>query len=273
MAATAASRRSSFPALPAALTEAFDARDLRLRRFGASGEDLAIDLSAGALPRLVTAVLAACTERADGSAPPEPFFWALEAGTRVACLLRLVALDDVDELTTLAACANPACARPIEIALAIAELLALQEQRPEGPVAVGPLRLRRPTGEDQRSWGAMVFADAEAARLALLRTLTVAGGVEPAALDFAAIEAALDDADPLVDFSLTAQCPFCAQGAQVSVDLAALALARLRQAQGGLIETVHLLATRYHWSEPQILSIPLWRRARYLALIDRDGAA
>jgi hypothetical protein len=37
-----------------------------------------------------------------------------------------------------------------------------------------------------------------------------------------------------------------------------------------MLEDVHRLATRYHWSEEAILRLPLRRRGAYLRLIDRD---
>jgi len=37
-----------------------------------------------------------------------------------------------------------------------------------------------------------------------------------------------------------------------------------------LLEEIHRLAIRYHWSEAEILRLPLPRRTGYLELIDRD---
>lgn len=37
-----------------------------------------------------------------------------------------------------------------------------------------------------------------------------------------------------------------------------------------MLEDIHRLATRYHWSEEAILRLPLARRADYLSLIESD---
>jgi hypothetical protein len=55
------------------------------------------------------------------------------------------------------------------------------------------------------------------------------------------------------------------------VDVAALTLARLAAVQRRTIEEVHVLARRYHWSEAEVLAVPPRRRARYLALLDREA--
>jgi hypothetical protein len=82
----------------------------------------------------------------------------------------------------------------------------------------------------------------------------------------------LDDLDPLVNFSLAVTCPHCGLPSQPEIDLGAWALQILQRVQQRLIETVHRLACRYHWTEAEILALPEWRRDRYLALIDREGA-
>jgi hypothetical protein len=38
-----------------------------------------------------------------------------------------------------------------------------------------------------------------------------------------------------------------------------------------MIGDVHRLASVYHWSEADILALPLPRRRRYLARLDADG--
>jgi hypothetical protein len=271
--ASTSGRWAPFPPIPAALAQAFDLRDLRLRRFGTTADDFAVDFDASP-PHVVTAILAQCTERSQGPLP-EHFLWALGVGARIACLLQLVALEGGDTLAASSRCANAACNESMEIDLSIAELLALQQDRAEGPIEVevdgARLLLRRPTGLDQLELRKLFFADQRAARRGVMRALVVEGTFEPTEDQLGVIESALDDGDPLVDFSLTVECPGCRQSSRQTVDLARLALRRLRRAQNGLIETVHLLASRYHWSETQILSIPPWRRAHYLALIDREG--
>jgi hypothetical protein len=82
----------------------------------------------------------------------------------------------------------------------------------------------------------------------------------------------MEEADPLVDFRLRVNCPFCSMQESYRVDLAELSLRRLRSAQRGLIVGVHRLATRYHWSEREIFEVPAWRRRMYLALLDNEAS-
>ena len=84
------------------------------------------------------------------------------------------------------------------------------------------------------------------------------------------MEGALDAADPLVRAAVEAACPDCGRTSEHEMDLAGFVLARLARAQDALLETVHLLASRYHWSEAEILALPAWRRARYVALLERE---
>ena len=43
-----------------------------------------------------------------------------------------------------------------------------------------------------------------------------------------------------------------------------------REAQDRLIEEVHALARAYGWTEVEAMAMAPWRRARYLALIERE---
>ncbi len=92
-----------------------------------------------------------------------------------------------------------------------------------------------------------------------------------AGIDLAALSAAMEAADPLVAFSVRTTCPQCEQPAEIAVDLEAVALSRLRQHQRALVRTVHVLATRYGWSEAEVLAIPARRRSEYLRLIEDEN--
>jgi hypothetical protein len=80
----------------------------------------------------------------------------------------------------------------------------------------------------------------------------------------------MTELDPVVAFRLLSRCPFCEEENHYEIDLERLALARLHEAQRRLIEVIHGLAAHYHWSEREVLLLPPWRRARYLALIEKE---
>ena len=128
-------------------------------------------------------------------------------------------------------------------------------------------RFRRPTGRDQLGWLARTYPDEAAAVAAMIESLATDGSEVPAS----ALEAALDEADPLVRAPVVTACPDCGYEVENEIDLAGTALAQLRRSQDSLFAAVDLLASRYHWSEAEILSLPEWRRARYVNLLLREG--
>ena len=266
-----------FPPLPAPLEVTYAARHLRLRRFGVAYEDLLVDFGRRIGPQLITELLACCTENLTGPSPTEPFFWALGVGKRIECLLILASMEETGDLSIPLRCSHPSCGRAIELDLTLAELLAVGQEVGEEPISV-PLGdeylvMRRPTGADQLVWLRETFQDELMAVQAMIRTLIVEGptvAFTPTCIEH--IQTVLDHHDPLVQFGLSVVCPYCQQLASHDVDLAAFAVQRLRVAQTHLIEVVHRLARHYHWTEAEILSIPPWRRACYLTLVEREEA-
>ena len=246
---------------------------LRLRPFGTRPEHLAVDFADPCEPRLVTEILARCLVAPDGGAPSREALWDLEVGRRIEALLRLAALDagSGDALEVELRCA--ACRSFLAFELPLSELAGATEApapvRHEGR----DYRLRRPTARDQLAWLRQAFADEREAAVGMAASLLEAP--EEAPLDaalLASLEEELERADPLVRFSVALDCPDCGRHQERALDLSALALRRLSRAQDGLIDQVHRLAAHYHWSEAEILALPAWRRARYLALIEDQQA-
>lgn len=265
-----------FPGMPGAASKPW-----RLRAFGQSERDLEVDFTRP-LPYLVTEILGACTEAAEGERVAEDFFWDLSVGKRVECLLVIASLSGGRPFEWRFACRNPACRLDLELELTLDDIAALQaradaEARFTVPVEAGgaALVLRRPTGRDQRTWLAAGLVDEAEARKAMLEDLCVEGSPsawrappEPGWME--AVERALDEHDPLVNLSVGAICPDCGAENAQPAELQSLALERLQEARRGLLRAVHRLAGHYHWSERDIFAVPAWRRAYYLALIARD---
>ena len=247
-----------YPPLP-------EARGLRLRRFGTRLEDLEVDLSGEDRPRAITDVLVVCTVPGRDAG----FYWDLPVGKRVECLLVLAALDGAGEIGAGFRCE---CGQSLEVTLTIDELLAAGRAAPD-PVALtdgeAMHRVRRPNARDQAAWAAGEYADDEEMRRAIAVRLAEPGAEWDAAA-LHRMEGALDAAEPLVRATVEAACPDCGRTSEHEMDLAGFVLARLARAQDALLETVHLLASRYHWSEAEILALPAWRRSRYVALLQRE---
>jgi len=81
-----------------------------------------------------------------------------------------------------------------------------------------------------------------------------------------AAEAALSALDPLGHLEVVGSCVDCNTQVRAEVDPAAHWLSNLRANSGTLIEEVHRLALRYHWTEHEILLLPDARRQAYLDL-------
>lgn len=254
------------------------AESFRFRAFGLAQADLDLNLEPGRrpTPHLVTDLLAACLLSPRGDGPDRDAIWRMPVGKRIEGLLGISQLEPPAEIPVEFRCANPACAELIEVGLTIKELL-----QPAGEQGVGDLSLevdgrvvtvRRPTGLDQLAWLAEPFEDEATALTAMLRSLLTApveGGLTDEVV--AAVEDALDRHDQLGAFRLTVSCPYCEELHPYELDLSELLLGRVRQRQAQLVEEIHTMARAYHWTEGEILSIPRERRARYLALLEREA--
>ncbi|MBB5122009.1 hypothetical protein AF335_08220 [Streptomyces eurocidicus] len=80
------------------------------------------------------------------------------------------------------------------------------------------------------------------------------------------IAAASEAADPLADVTLNVACPACGQATRAELDIASYLWAELDAWARDTLLDVHLLATAYGWSEPEILALSPLRRRYYLEL-------
>ena len=134
------------------------------------------------------------------------------------------------------------------------------------------MSVRAPTGADQE---VLVDLDEEAAVGELLRRLVEpaqpeADGdvLDPGELgpdDVARIERAAEELSPEVASHAATDCPECGTANLVPIS----PYTALERPADTLFTEVHTLAAAYHWSEREILALPLGRRQRYLRLIDR----
>jgi hypothetical protein len=131
------------------------------------------------------------------------------------------------------------------------------------------LVLRKPSGRDQEHWAAMTFRDETDAARAMIGTLAVDPEIADGlgANELGLIDAAMDEADPLVNFLCRIDCSECGSPNEFLIDLTAVALDMLSRLQQQLIVMVHKLASHYHWSEKEVFEVPHPRRKQYLDLI------
>jgi hypothetical protein len=246
--------------------------------FGSVPADLDLDFEQADRATLTTKVIAYCC--ADSSLPHiarEELAWNLPLSARIIRLLRIVELTIGSDVLPLALpCPHADCRQKFEIALPFASI-APEAGEPGVSAKVvqfplenhAPIILRLPTGRDQLAWGNQHFENQQDALMAIVRSLAIEpGGLPVLAPDqLAPLAAAMEAADPLVAFTVHTSCPQCHRNAIMEVDLEAAALHHLASFRRALLRDVHELATRYGWSEDQVLAIPARRRSEYIRLI------
>lgn len=165
------------------------------------------------------------------------------------------------------------CAREVAVeADATAMLASLPAVDLDEAAAVQQLRhlpdssdvaFRAPTGLDLLA-ASRCADDEEARALLVARCVSSPAPLPPDVV--ARVGAALTTADPAADLSLRLRCADCGHEWSATFDVADYFWAEIRAAAGGLLQEVDELATRYAWSERDILEMSPARRRAYLDL-------
>jgi hypothetical protein len=244
-------------------------------------EDLDVDLVGAGRTEAVPALLAACLVADPHDDPPESLQRAtrLTLSGRIGALCAIVARTErLSSLEILLRCPDDECGAGFAVELSLVDLQELADQA-ERELSVevsladrAPLRLRRPTGEDQRSWQRRRYATAAEAEREMLASLIDGNALPPDADLLRQVTDAMEDLDPLPSFRVVCRCISCDAEAEQPIDLELALLRRLQRHQRDLLGAIHRLAQRYGWSEDAVLALPSWRRDAYLALIDADAA-
>lgn len=268
------------PRIPDCIKAKHSISGLSLQPFGLFDNDLEIDFNQQLPPHLVTQVLKCCTRDITGETPDQAFFWDLTISKRIECLLAIATLGGSSELSIHLRCSNETCQEPMEIEISLEEVA--DQHRTDAtdpiiPIGDDTFMIRKPTGNDQLEWLKSSFPNEDAAIKAMIRTLlhdndkAGSGQQIPISDDLVkTINEAMEEFDPLVNFSLRVYCPHCNREDHYTINLEDLCLNELYKSQLNLLQTIHCLAAHYHWSEQQILSIRPWRRSHYLALIEKE---
>jgi hypothetical protein len=259
------------PDFPSSLAGANPAAGVGMRRFGIFESDLTVDFTSGDTPAVITRILEHCAIDADNRLPGD-FFRGLSVGKRLECLLALAAGEKRVPFNFPFRCAG--CEQELEIELTLDEIAEMQGEADRSEiveVSIGArsLLFRKPSGRDQEHWAGMLFRDETDAARAMIGTLAVDPEIAEGlgAKELGLIDAAMDEADPLVNFLCRIDCSECEAPNEFLIDLTAVALERLSRLQQQLIVMVHKLASHYHWSEKEVFEVPHRRRKQYLDLI------
>jgi hypothetical protein len=241
-------------------------------------EDLDLDFGAARDARrsaLVTRVLVTC---GDGTVD-DAAAWQLTLSGRVGGLAAVVALTrEAHELPVALRCHS--CREQMVVGLPLDTVLDLARRAEDERVVsidreeIGTIAMRRPTGDDQRRWQERQYASWTEAEHAVMQSLLQ--GSAPDALDVdqanvvSHLAVAMQELDPLPSLTMASTCPACGADGEHVLDVEALLLTELAREQRSLLREVHEVATRYGWSEQEVLALPRWRRRAYLALIDEE---
>jgi hypothetical protein len=242
-----------------------------LRRFTELPADLDINFDTSR-PDLVTMLLANCLLEFDGQIVNETLVWDLSVADRLQGLLAIAHASTGASTTAVAICHKEKCRGEIELELDLSSFASVTPGRIDW---LSPdskkVTCRLPTGNDQRAWQKHTLTNDETDEAWLAnRLIEVVDNSPPSPLPenwLQPLGLALEAADPLTALSTDTLCPFCGELLCVEIDLELLLIEGLRSQQRQLLEQLHRLASRYHWSEADIIALPNWRRQRYLSRI------
>ncbi len=189
----------------------------------------------------------------------------LPLGQRNRRLVQLRAASFGNEMNGGAEC--PMCGERLEFALDARELAAAAGA-PGATVCVNGEHFRLPTSRDLAI--AAREPDGERAAIRLLELCHVHAAPGPLDLSPADVERIGDllaEADPLAEMRLRLTCSSCGHSWDETLDPATFLWAEIEAQARRLLHDVHVLASAYHWSEQDILSLGDRRRAAYLEMV------
>lgn len=231
------------------------------------------------LPQRVTAALVATLAHIGRMTPTPKLVGRLCVADRQFLMRQLAVALGLDDVWLRSECG--ACGTPFDLRITNHQM----PIKPAGdgyPFATvstsgGVRRWRVPNGDDQEAIAR--FDDAACARRVLIRRALVAEHDEPDAHrdddpggdaltddDLDAVEAAIESVSPELAVTAQTRCPTCDHPNDVEVD----PYLCLGSAHSSIYLEVHTLASKYHWSEADVLALPTRRRRLYLSLLERS---
>jgi hypothetical protein len=220
----------------------------------------------------VTLILGRCAE-IGGAAGPDAAR-ALSTGDRVALLLELRRLLAGESLPCVLDCPWPDCGERLELELRTADLVPGGDSGPpehELELHGERVRFRLPTGADEELAAHVAVEEGpQAAVEALMRACLSGPPADPRPGLDEALGTAIASADPHAEILLVLRCPACERDGEVAFDAASYFWLDLEARLARLDRDVHVLASRYGWSEADILGLDERRRARYIELVQME---
>jgi hypothetical protein len=249
-----------------------------LLRHPTGAEDILLAEAGTVGIRLAVTLLGALAQDAEGGS----IDWSSSLMTDLdAALLRLRQLVVGDVIRSTARCPAETCNARIDVSFRVGEYLEHQHPEPRSDVvsadepgwlqfderadgALEGARFRLPTCADL-----VVIATHPAGEAELLRRCVRLTVFDEEALR--RIEEAMESLAPSLYADLEGSCPECGTEVTIPFDPQRYVLRELRARALSIYDDVDTLASRYHWSEREILAMPQVRRMRYTELVHDRG--
>jgi hypothetical protein len=205
------------------------------------------------LQRALIMLAAACPEASVESLAD------LSIGQRDARLLALRSTMFGPELTGVTGC--PECGEKIELRFNCSDIESQPENDPPAELALRSngrdVRFRLPTSADLL---AVNSSEQLLERCLLDRGNYLAKDLLPAVVE------KMSNADPMANIHFALNCPSCAHKWESAFDIVAFLWREISAAATRLLREVHILASAYGWTEPEILALSPTRRRAYLEM-------
>lgn len=172
-------------------------------------------------------------------------------------------------LVALSKC--PACDEPMEAELTIGDLVTETPTAASDTLSIGAngreIKFRLPNSLDLLALSPGTHSG-EACQQVLARCIMQSEREETLTHEeFEAISRAMGEADPQADTQLDLSCPACNHCWAEDFDIVGFLWSEVKAWAMRLLHEIHELASAYHWSETEILSLSPRRRQAYLDLI------
>lgn len=230
-----------------------------------------------------TAILSRCLLKDAETPVGTEFARSLGTGDREAALLHLWRITIGDRLDCVLTC--PSCMEKMDLELRVSDLLVSPYDQIQGTYSHTiasdgqsyEVRFRLPTGADQEEVAKLALRDLEAAAQRMLeRCIEQVNGCVVDQIPAAVAEAlpqVMAELDPQAELVLRAACPACRTEFQTLFDTALFIQQELDRACSRIHREVHLLASHYHWSEAEILTMSDSKRQLYLELVREEPSS
>lgn len=253
-----------------------EADSIYARSFGASIVDLDIDFGQPKRPSLISQLLMACCRRTYGADLIENDVWQWSLKKRLQAMSAIVVATLGQHVKMPVQCLQPSCQELLEIDL---DLIDFCDTNATGSLSFQPcdntkLQLRLPTGHDQLHHLAQGNPETGGWEIEMATSLVTHVNGQIPASDWIlprkwleGLGTTLERYDSLMTLKICTSCPACNKDIELDIDLESRLLDLLAGAQRHLYNQVHCLASHYHWTENDIMSLSPRHRNYYLACI------